>query len=98
MVRMERSELTKNTGLFLSLIDHISRTYLATVVFPSSEILPGEQYNIQIIFGDDRSCASVYFSFILQKSLSWQRKFYDLFPTVHVLEVRRAQSGFANQY
>lgn len=84
---MEKSELTKNTGLFLSLIDHVTRTYLATIVFPSSEIIPGEQYNAQIIFGDESSLASVYFSLILQKSLDWQKKFYELYPTLHVLEV-----------
>jgi hypothetical protein len=90
---MDKSELTKNTGVFLSLIDHTSRTYLATIVFPSSDIIPGEQYNCQVTFGDDRIPSSFFFSLVLQKNLSLQRKFNQLYPSTNILEVRGWQGG-----
>lgn len=77
----------KNTGVFISLIDHETRKYLTTMVIPSYDIIPGEQYNLQIIFGDDHNRSSLYMSLIIQKSLTLQRRFYSMYPFLQTLEV-----------
>jgi hypothetical protein len=92
---MDKSDLDKNVGLFVALIDNASKTYLATLILPTSEIIPGEQYNFRVNLGEDITPPELFFSVTMQKNLALQKRFLDMSPSTNVVEVPNSLIGLA---
>lgn len=84
---MDKLELEKNTGLFVALIDNSGKTYLTTLILPTYEIIPGEQYNFCVLLGEDDNPPELFFSFLMQKNLPLQRRLFEMAPTANIIEV-----------
>lgn len=72
-------------GLFLSLVDYLTKTHIAKCVIPVEAVLPGEQYNFAIVLNHDGAC--MYVSLSLEPSLSFQTNLFTRHPDLCSLEV-----------
>lgn len=72
-------------GLFLSLVDYLTKTHIAKCVIPVEAILPGEQYNFAIVINNEGTC--LYVSLSLEPSLQFQTNLFQRHPDLCSLEV-----------
>lgn len=72
-------------GLFLSLVDYLTKTHIAKCVIPVETILPGEQYNFAIVINNEGTC--LYVSLSLEPNLSFQTNLFTRHPELCSLEV-----------
>lgn len=72
-------------GLFLSLVDYLTKTHIAKCVIPVEAILPGEQYNFAIVINNEGTC--LYVSLSLEPNLSFQTNLFSRHPELCSLEV-----------
>lgn len=89
VVKMEKQELEKNAGIFIALIDNAGKSYLATLILPTSQVIPGEQYNFRVFLGEDEKPPELFFSMTMQKNLGLQKRLYEMCPSSHIFEAIR---------
>jgi hypothetical protein len=82
------------SGLFAALVDHKTKKYLAKVILPCEQMIPGEQYNVAVVFNDKGGC--LLLSITLESPLSFQTHLLANFPQLNRFEVTLHSIGQRN--